>query len=44
MFGAVLRSGQKPEIEQRRHLKIGGLKRVSLLRFFASFLFAFEKK
>ena len=33
--GAVLRSGQKPELHNRRHLKIGGLKRVSLLRFFS---------
>jgi hypothetical protein len=35
MLGAVLRSGQKPEMAQRRHLGIRGLKRVSLLRFFA---------
>src|ERR1700735_1495131 len=35
MFGAVLRSGQKPEMEQRRHLGIRGLKLVSLLRFFS---------
>src|SRR6202020_3180373 len=34
-MGAVLSSCQKPEMEQRRHLKIGGLKRVSLLRFFS---------
>jgi hypothetical protein len=33
--GAVLRSGQKSKMEQRRHLGIRGLKRVSLLRFFA---------
>ena len=35
MAGAVLRSGQIPEMEQRRHLGIRGLKRVSLLRFFS---------
>ena len=34
-MGAALRSGQKPRMAQRRHLKIGGLKRVSLLRFFS---------
>src|SRR5271170_5693850 len=35
MFGAALRSGQKPEMEQRRHFRYSRFERVSLLRFFA---------
>jgi hypothetical protein len=35
MRGGGATFGPKTETEQRRHLNIGGLKRVSLLRFFS---------